>query len=288
MPTTNGNDRCPRCGALVLPEEKFCRQCGAELRAGDGPEPQISGNGSARAASGAAWSGGVPRTIDELQAFCDYNQMPLERMRFFVGVNYRQPRAFGIYRDGDKFVVYKNKDDGSRAVRYHGPDEAHAVKELYEKLLDECNKRNIWPGGKPPAEIAEQQRRKKRRKTALIVVVVALIAALYIWSIIDGHRMHRHDGYYRYDDAGVYYRYGNDWYYDDYYDDYYGWMLVNDFLYDDRGYDDYYLGDSYDAAWGVGDFRTSDAWESIQESEHTTSSDYNSWDSGDTDWSSDW
>ena len=24
-------DRCPRCGALILPNEKFCGQCGAPL-----------------------------------------------------------------------------------------------------------------------------------------------------------------------------------------------------------------------------------------------------------------
>ena len=46
-------------------------------------------------------------------------------MRFFIGEDFREARAFGIYKAGEnRFVVYKNKSDGSRAVRYDGPDEA--------------------------------------------------------------------------------------------------------------------------------------------------------------------
>ena len=56
---------------------------------------------------------------------------------FFIGIDYRQPRAFGIYQAGNEFIVYKNKADGTRAVRYQGTDEAYAVNELYLKLKDE-------------------------------------------------------------------------------------------------------------------------------------------------------
>ncbi len=77
----------------------------------------------------------IPQTIEELKAFCAEKGMPLEKMRFFIGENIQEPKAFGIYRDeNDRFVVYKNKADGSRAVRYSGPDEAYAVRELYLKL----------------------------------------------------------------------------------------------------------------------------------------------------------
>ncbi len=88
---------------------------------------------------------GKPRTIRELTDFCLSKGMPLERMRFFIGQDYREPRAFGIYQSGDEFIVYKNKSDGSRAIRYRGRDEAYAVSELYEKLLDECHMRGIYP-----------------------------------------------------------------------------------------------------------------------------------------------
>ena len=81
--------------------------------------------------------------MEELKAYCIARKLPLDRLRFFIGEDYREPRAFGIYREGTDFVVYKNKADGSRFVRYRGPDEEKAVGELFEKLLDSCRRANI-------------------------------------------------------------------------------------------------------------------------------------------------
>lgn len=79
-----------------------------------------------------------PRTIAELEGwYRDRNLPPYETTRFFIGINYTGARAFGIYQEGNEFIVYKNKDDGSRAIRYQGPDEAFAVNELYLKLKSE-------------------------------------------------------------------------------------------------------------------------------------------------------
>ena len=261
---------------MVLPGENYCPQCGAPLSDGGSAAPAGIVPDQAQ-----AWTGGVPETIEQLRAFCDANGMPLEKMRFFVGVNIRQPRAFGIYRDGDNFVVYKNKDDGSRAVRYHGPDEAYAVKELYEKLLDECHKRDIWPDGKP-ANYDEQRRKARRRTKIITIATVAVIIAISIVMLLVDRHAHRGDGYYRFG-SDTYYRYGDSWYYYDYYD----WTPANDYpYYDDYG--DYYYGDAYDRSWGSSDFKSSETWNDIREQAHTDSSDYSSWDSGDTDWSSDW
>ena len=86
----------------------------------------------------------APRTIEEFQAFCAERNMPLEKMRFFIGVDYKQPRAFGIYACGDgTFVVYKNKDDGSRSIRYNGTDEAEACAILFDKMVSEIEKRGL-------------------------------------------------------------------------------------------------------------------------------------------------
>jgi len=315
-------DRCPRCGALLLQGEKFCGQCGAPLPWVAGGAD--AGNGSYTGASTAAnasgvggeWtanngpSGGVgvgmgpgvgvnggfgggsgwrpgyrPCTIEQLRDFCAYNEMPLERMRFFVGEDYRQPRAFGIFRDGDRFVVYKNKDDGSRAVRYNGPDEAYAVGELYDKLLDECHKRDIWPDGKP-ADYDKRRKSEKRRLVAIAVVAALLMGTLGFVFLKWQAKMHANDGYYRFNTPGIYYCYGGDWYYNDGYSDwtpaYYG--PYDD--YEDRS--DYYIGDSYDRSWGYSDFEDSQVWQQIQEESRTSSRDYDSWDSSDTDWGSDW
>ena len=300
-------DRCPHCGALILPDEKFCAQCGGPLVEADGVAEEAApawGNiveeatparedvgaepagewESAGRASG--WLPGTrPCTIEQLRDFCAYNEMPLERMRFFVGEDYKEARAFGIYREDDRFVVYKNKADGSRAVRYNGPDEARAVGELYDKLLDECHKRDIWPDGKP--EGLDKRRKADKRRMLLIAVLMALIMAVgaFIFMRLDARR-HAHDGYYRFGDEGIYFCYGEDWYYDD---DYYDWVLLDSGPYDDYDdWSDYYLGQDYDDGWGYSDFTSSEAWDRIQEENRTSASDYDSWDTGDTDWDSDW
>lgn len=82
-----------------------------------------------------------PKTIEELKAYCDRNGYDSYRTRFFVGVDYKEPKAFGIYKNEEtgEFVVYKNKDNGARAIRYQGPDEAFAVSELYDRLQAEID-----------------------------------------------------------------------------------------------------------------------------------------------------
>ena len=132
--------KCPYCGGVVRSDETICPHCGAanEAYVVDTPRTVFR-----------------PRSIRELEEYCAERGMPLLRMRFFIGEDYRGPRAFGVYREGDNFVVYKNKSDGSRAVRYRGPDEAYAVGELYDKLMSECSSRGIDPdrprtGGSAP------------------------------------------------------------------------------------------------------------------------------------------
>ena len=285
----DNRDRCPHCGALILPNEKFCSQCGAPLTgatdtagaANTGEQTQAN----AALAGSSGWQPGTrPRTIEQLQDFCAYNEMPLERMRFFVGEDYKEARAFGINREDRRFVVYKNRSDGSRVVRYDGPDEAYAVGELYDKLLDECHRRDIWPDGKP-ADLEKRRKSEKRRLIAIAVVAVLLMGTLgFIFNRIRA-KMHANDGYYRFGGPGIYYCYGDDWYYSDDSD----WVQVDDGPYND--YDDrtdYYIGDTYDSSWGHSDFQQSQAWAQIQEESRTSSSDYSGWDSGDTNWDSDW
>ena len=134
---------CDRCGKPIPDDAALCPHCGAEQR------EDIRLNK-------------IPETIDELRAFCDARRMPLERMRFFIGEDYRGARAFGIYKDADgDCVVYKNKADGSRAVRYKGPDEKRAVRELYEKLKAETElRRENSPSGASRSRAASHRRAK--------------------------------------------------------------------------------------------------------------------------------
>lgn len=257
--------KCEYCGATLKSSDRNCPQCGA-------PNPNYVPDGKRQIF--------LPKTIEELKEYCAERGMPLLRMRFFIGEDFKEPKAFGIYQDGSDFVVYKNKANGQRAVRYHGPDEEYAVNELFQKLLEECHNRGIYPDGKPVDMPERNAARKKDMK--IIKIAMAAVLAAGIAGTGVGFLAHRHDGYYVVKPGNVYYHYGNDWYTNSGDD----WYEVDDFPYD--GYDDYFVGDDYDSDWGVSDFRDSEVWEEIQESHSSSSSDYDDWDSGDTDWDSDW
>jgi len=257
--------KCEYCGSTVTSEQQSCPGCGA-------PNPNYVAPTEKRVF--------LPRTIDELKQYCAERGMPLLRMRFFLGEDFREPRAFGIYRDGDEFVVYKNKSDGSRAVRYRGPDEAHAVDEIFTKLLEECHNRGIYPDGKPSPEQQKAQKQKKVFGNFLIIAVIVIVALTMFGSTICNSFAHRKDGYYRYDDT-LWYHYGSSWYYlagDDWYA---GSAPTSD-------YQDYYAGDRFDSDWGGSDFKNSSTYQTLVEDSSSSSSDYDSWDAGGTDWDSDW
>ena len=118
-------------------------------------------------------------TIDEIINQAHRLGMPLDKMRFFPGEDRHEARCFGIYRDdsGD-YIVYKNKSDGSRAVRYKGKDEAKACQIFWDKLEDEIRirmkERDWWKHQQAMASDpeyakefeAEITRRKKERTAA--------------------------------------------------------------------------------------------------------------------------
>ena len=151
--------KCAHCGEPLAKRDKVCPRCGAEVETDT-----------------------TPKTIYELRWFCAQHNMPLAQMRFFLGEDYEGPRAFGVYQDDDgDFVVYKNKADGTRAVRYRGPDEAHAVHEIYQKLLSEIAQRKgggLTAGAKTRGQYqtrSQQPQRKTRRRPAWIPPLVILM-----------------------------------------------------------------------------------------------------------------
>ena len=87
----------------------------------------------------------VPQTIEKLKDYCREKKLPLKRMRFYLGENCLELKAYGIYNTSETYIVYKNRANGVRTIRYSGPDEAAAVEELFTKLLEECRNRGIYP-----------------------------------------------------------------------------------------------------------------------------------------------
>ena len=262
--------QCQYCGSSVRSDQASCPKCGA-------PNPNYVAETERRIF--------LPKTIEELKEYCAERGMPLLRMRFFIGEDYREPKAFGIYRDGNQFVVYKNKADGSRAIRYKGPDEAYAVNEIFAKLLEECHNRGIYPDGMPSDSSgikgAMNNTDTKKKITRITLLLCVVIFLMQIFLFIGNESRHRHDGYYRYNN-GIYYNYGSSWYYNN------GWSWIEADDSPVSNYEDYYAGTDYDSDWGGSDFHNSSVWQNLQESHSSSSSDYSDWDSGGTDWDSDW
>ena len=287
---------CESCGAEIGAGSFFCQSCGA-------PVPQSGAAAEAAQAPYERRRVTTPRTIAELEAFCDRHELPLAKMRFFIGLDYPGAKAFGIYRDGDgNFVVYKNKADGSRAVRYRGPDEAYAVKEIFDKLKEEATnqRRRVaaarTPGyagseaqGRNPYNSTEQfstqrtQPRTKKKRHVILGVIIAVAAAVTIVRTSFAFRPHHHrpaTGYYNYG-GNYYYSQNSNWYLYD--DD--GWypISVADELLDNA--EDYYASYSYSDDYGVSDFADSDYYTSYSDYSSSSYDDSGSWDDDD-DW--DW
>ena len=266
--------KCEYCGNYIEDTDKVCPNCGA-------PNEHMM-----RSASG------VPKTIGELRAFCAAKKLPLEKMRFFIGQDYRAPKAFGIYQDEEgQFVVYKNKADGSRAVRYRGTDEAYAVNEIYQKLKSEvANQRNLQASRNTGTRSAAPQRGRSRKRglfyslgMIFVITIIVMTTAIVLGGIVSIFDKTPGNGYYSYNDS-CYYNQNDSWYLYD--DDYDTWtpVTVDEELQDN--YDDYYETSYYSSDYGVSDFSDSIYYEEPSYNS-TYDNDDNGWDN-DNDWGTDW
>ncbi len=285
--------KCDYCGNTYEDTQEKCPSCGA-------PNPSHQNSGE-------------PKTIEDLQRWYEARNLPkAEITRFFIGIDYKKPKAIGIYKDenGD-FIVYKNKANGERAIRYRGKDEEYAVSEVYQKLKDEivhqkANSANF--STKKPTGIRGFFKSVRDNWFVAFGIVFFAVGVLGILidfitgvsNIIQG----RHNGYYDYDDS-IYYSYNGDWYYYD--DDYtYSWTPVSkeDAIPQEiaSNYDDYYLSKNWDSSISATNWDDTTYYEETHAStdsddyyydDYSNDSDYDwggsdSWDSGGTDWDSDW
>ncbi len=276
--------QCDYCGNTYEDTLEKCPSCSA-------PNPSHQNTGK-------------PKTIEELQQWYTKRNLPApEVTRFFIGQDYKKPKAFGIYKDestGD-FIVYKNKADGTRAVRYQGKDEQYAVNELYQRLKDEIVHQKHLNSEKKSGTRSSGKGRKRKSKLSLLISefffwfwIIAFVGA-FVGSLIITPIKNRHNGYYQYDSA-ILYNYQGDWFYWDdnewerygYFDD----STIPDAI--ESNYDEYYMSKDWNNSYYVGDWDDSSYYDYYHSSSDSDSdSDYDwgsddSWDSGGTDWDSDW
>lgn len=273
--------KCEYCGAYIDEKAEYCEHCGAVN------------------ASFKRSVDDTPKTITELKIWYEKRNLPpMEVTRFFIGENYSGPRAFGIYEENGEYIVYKNKDDGSRAERYRGKDEAYAVNEIYLKLKSEIlnQKAHNIKGGKSSKKGSLIQ--TVYGILSMVVVVVVMISAVF--SMFSDMAKARKDkpyvGKYYYYDDNVYYcdSYVDDeWYWYDYDSQDYLPVSIPAEMHDDALNYTFDMDDSWDS--GIERFEDTETGqyvESLRESSDSDS-DYSwdssdSWDSDSSDWDSDW
>ena len=297
---------CGYCGKSIDDSCRICPHCGA-------PNEKI-----------VRVSNSQPTTIDELkQWYSDRNLPPENVTRFFIGRDVKEKRAFGIYKDkhtGD-YVVYKNKDNGQRAVRYQGKDEKYAVNQLYERLKEEILNQKQVQKAKPssssyrstsykpsssqyrPYSSLTYDRKKEEIKVTIFSILIFVAIIFGIIAIGAAILNEPSQGYYKYNGM-EYYSFHDRWYYynddDDQWERAYG---VDSEL--NRNWHDYYSNYYYSNNSNSHDFTDSSIYKDYSSSSSSSWSsddkdwgsswdnDYDwdsgsSWDSGSTDWDSDW
>jgi len=89
--------KCEFCGSMMNDTVESCPNCGA-------PNPNVRRS-----------SGDQPLTIEQLKQWYESKGLPPYSVtRFFIGENYTEPKAFGIYYEEEtgNYIVYKNKASG--------------------------------------------------------------------------------------------------------------------------------------------------------------------------------
>ncbi len=264
--------KCDYCDSFYDDQLEKCPNCGAT-------------NKNMRRVSGQ-----IPKTIAELQQYCIDNKVPVQQMHFHIGENYTGPKAFGIYRDGENVIVYKNKSDGSRAIRYNGRDEAYAVNEIYQKMRSEFASHkaaNSHPNTYRNTPGRSQNRKNNNLKKLIKTIILANIAVFIGICIITALVNTPASGYYTYNGDSYYNQRGSWYVYDSTLDDW----APSSMPYEEM--DDYYDSSYYSSDYGGYDFSDSGYYEEPSSYSSDSSSswddddDWDSWDSGsDWDWDS--
>lgn len=266
-----------------------------------------------------------PKTIQELEAQCKELNLPLWNMHIFIGQDVNVAKAFGIFKNPNtgEVTLYKNKADGTRAIRYKGMDEEQAVGELWAKIQEMYNlavkerspsaPKPVRQHMAPPCQtirrhthvVRVRRHRPIRRwiSTIAVFLTIAIFVGLVVFAVStipSGDRGFRRPaisaGYYDVGYDHYYYRPGGGWYlYNNGLDTWAPFVPPNDW-YVYNNYSDYYIGSSYDGydiyefdEWYTDTYQTPD-YDYDYDSGYDSDSDYDSgydWDNG-YDWDSDW
>ncbi|MCR4648721.1 MAG: hypothetical protein K5776_06555 [Lachnospiraceae bacterium] len=250
--------KCEYCGSMFDDTLEKCPNCGAD-------------NSNVRKSTPDS-----PTTIEGLKEWYASKGLPPEDItRFFIGKDIKEPRAFGIYKDENtgNFIVYKNKDNGTRAVRYEGSDEAFAVNEIHTRLKQEILQQKGRNAANKASKSDNRNASKKRTKnkksrrrglssslSSFLLIGISMTVLIIIMILERGPDV----GYYNYQNA-LYYHYGEDengWaLYDTEINDWKKMGYSPDVIRHRKNQKDYYLSSDYNSSYGGYDFADSQVYQ---------------------------
>ena len=260
---------CDYCGNIFDDTNAQCPNCSA-------PNPGVVRTAKEQ-----------PITIEQLkQWYIARGLPPYSVTRFFIGTDCKEPKAFGIYKNEKtgKFVVYKNKADGTRAVRYEGTDEAYAVNEIYMRLKQEILQQKQHansPRSNSTSKSSSSYPFSRNRKYTFSRLYVIIIAIIVIFNVVPVmgfgitacalHNISNNDvkqGYYQKDGQDYYHlSYDDDWYwYDSAIND---WSILDDdsvpVEFNDKSTaSDFYYTPTWNSDTQFTDFETTDFYEAAE------------------------
>lgn len=234
-----------------------------------------------------------PETLNGLIEFCRSKNIPAEKMRFFLGTDCDEPKCFGIFAGDDgTFTVYKNKANGTRAIRYTGTDEKFAVSEIFDKMKSEIELRDpdaakrIFGSNVKKSAGRRSKFLQSVKNIALQVVLYVSIALVAVGLSRCGTKQDNKDGYYRFDNS-YYYSQKDIWYL--FNPSTLKWCVADgiaDALAENAM--DFYDGKTYRNDMGISDFSGSEFYSYDDDEENWEDDVFDDWDTDDTDWDSDW
>ena len=159
--------QCEFCGSFIEDTLEYCDVCGGLNK------------------NHKRFISGTPKTIEELKLWYIQRKLPPEEVtRFFIGKNIKEPKAFGIYKESGEFIVYKNKANGQRAIRYKGTDEQYAVNELYMKIKEEILRQKNLNFNKKSNNLSNNKKKHKRTKKMSFMELFGIGSIIFTALII--------------------------------------------------------------------------------------------------------
>ena len=169
--------RCKACGTWIHDTDNFCSHCAAP----NSQQVDVTKDD-------------IPDTIVELRKwYVRQTAINNKIRRYMIGFSSDDPRAAGICKNGNLFIVYENDENGVPNIKYKGPDEAYAVNAMYLQIQSDLSKKNeqvaykvaeSFSGSQERFKKALEEEEKREAHDKIIRTLMVIIGMFIIGGII--------------------------------------------------------------------------------------------------------